>query len=132
MKIFLVEDHKDTRELLGYYLEQHGHAVVSAWTMHEALIKLAAADFQVLISDIGLPDGNGWELLRRLGPTPPYAIAISGFGSSADESKSVAAGYRQHLIKPIRLEKLDALLAQAATELSLRLPVESPAGRPSD
>lgn len=116
LKIFVVENHQDTLIYLCRYLEQQGHAVRSARDMQSALQVLPEEPVDVLISDIGLPDGDGWELLRNLEP-PPFAIAISGFGATGDQRKSQAAGYRHHLIKPFLTEDLDAVLLSAAREL---------------
>lgn len=70
--------------------------------MGEALAQLPHGDCDV-ISDIGLPDGNGWELLRQLHlPRPIYAIALSGYGMGTDRERSLAAGYRHHLSSPWR------------------------------
>jgi CheY-like chemotaxis protein len=119
LKIFVVENHEDTRLSLTMLLEQLGHRVVSAATMAEALAALPAAGCDVLLSDIGLPDGDGWELLRRAGPgRPPYAVAMSGYGMAADREKSRAAGYRHHLVKPMALEPIEDLLAEAAEVLA--------------
>ena len=118
LRIFIVENHHDTRELLAMYLRGMGHTVFSASTMADALEKLPGAACDVLISDIGLPDGNGWELLQRL-PAPQrprYAIAMSGFGMNADRLKSQEAGYRRHLLKPFVPDELDQALAEAASE----------------
>ena len=121
LRIFIVENHPDTLKWLGLYLEDSGHTVVSARTMREALEALPSADCQVLISDIGLPDGDGWQLLRnaRL-EQPVYAIAMSGFGMNADRSTSEAAGYRRHLLKPFKTVELDRMLEEAVEELSLQ------------
>ena len=121
MRIFVVENHVDTRELLSMYLEGMGHTVFSAGTMADALAKLPGAGCDVLISDIGLPDGDGWELLRRVPePRPAYAIAMTGFGMNADELKSKEAGYRRHLLKPFVPDALDSALAEAARESASR------------
>ncbi len=118
LHVFVVENHPDTLKYLQMYLEMLGHNVTSAGTVAEALAVLPGADPDVLISDIGLPDGDGWELLRRLHLTRPlYAIAMSGFGMGADQERSRAAGYRHHLLKPFTPEDLDAMLAEAAHEL---------------
>jgi CheY-like chemotaxis protein len=118
LRIFIVENHDDTRFLLGLLLEQLGHSVQAAATMSEALDDAGSGDFDVLISDIGLPDGNGWELLTSLGDrAPPYAIAMSGFGMASDRQKSLAAGYRHHLLKPVEPNQLEKLLDEAATEI---------------
>ena len=117
LRIFVVENHPDTLKYLTLYLEQMGHTVVSAKTMKDALEALPAADCNVLISDIGLPDGDGWELLRRAElDRRVYAIAMSGFGMNSDVSKSKAAGFRQHMLKPFNPDELDAMLEEAARE----------------
>src|ERR1700729_2980572 len=92
LRIFVVENHADTLKYLRLYLEQLNHVVECARTMTDALAVLAKEKFDVLISDIGLPDGDGWELLRRAGPCRPgYAIAMSGFGMNGDRTKSMEA-----------------------------------------
>ena len=119
LRIFVVEDHPDTLEYMQMYLEMLGHHVQTADTMTKALGTLPRADCDVLISDIGLPDGDGWLLMRRLQlPRPIYAIAMSGFGMGEDQLKSREAGFRHHLLKPIHPKELDAALAEAARELA--------------
>jgi CheY-like chemotaxis protein len=120
LRIFVVEDHADTLKWLELYLQHCGHIVFTARTMQEALSALPQAKVDVLISDIGLPDGDGWELLRSAHLSyPVYGIAISGFGMKTDLVKSIAAGYRAHLLKPFRMAELDRLLEEAAEELAL-------------
>ncbi len=118
LRIFIVENHDDTRFLLGLLLEQLGHTVLSVATMQEALRTIPGASCDVLISDVGLPDGNGWELLKQLGNRrPKYAIAMSGFGMSSDRERSRMAGYRHHLLKPVEPNQLETLLGEAAAEI---------------
>lgn len=121
LRIFVVENHADTLKWLTMYLAQMGHTVISARTMEEALAALPAAGCEVLISDIGLPDGDGWQLLQKLhempGPHPRYAIAMSGYGMNADRSKSKAAGYSQHILKPFKPTELQAMLAGIDAEV---------------
>ena len=118
LRVFVVENHADTRDFLTFMLEELGHTVLAADTMSRALRELPAANCDVLISDIGLPDGDGWELLNRLDFRKPiYPIAMSGFGMSSDEARSKAAGYRHHLVKPMGLERLEAILSEAADEI---------------
>jgi CheY-like chemotaxis protein len=118
LRIFIVENHDDTRFLLGLLLEQLGHTVFAVATMQEALRTLPGSHCDVLISDVGLPDGNGWDLLRTLGADRPrYAIAMSGFGMSADRERSRMAGYRHHLLKPVEPNQLESLLDEAAREI---------------
>ncbi|HET6406762.1 MAG TPA: PAS domain-containing protein, partial [Chthoniobacteraceae bacterium] len=81
---------------------------------------LASADVDVLISDIGLPDGDGWQLMRRIGEiksAQPFGIAMSGYSTRADIEKSHTAGYKHHLIKPFLPEELDVLIAEAASQI---------------
>ncbi len=119
LNIFVIENHKDTLVYLTRYLEQQGHSVQSARNLEEARAGLAKSAPDVLISDIGLPDGDGWEFMRSLDPKP-FGIAMSGFGTAADCSKSRSAGYRHHLIKPFLPDDLDVMLEAAAEELSCK------------
>ena len=122
LRIFVVENHPDTLKYLRMYLEDMGHTVCDATCVAEALASVPAAACDVLISDVGLSDGDGWELLRRLRdgglPHPRYAIAMSGFGRNADRVRSEAAGFRHHLIKPFDPDDLDGMLEEAARELT--------------
>ena len=118
LRVFVVENHTDTRQFLTFMLEELGHTVIVADTMSRALRDMPAANCDVLISDIGLPDGDGWQLLARLDlPKPVYAIAMSGFGMTSDRLRSKAVGYRHHLVKPMGLEQLESILKDAAAEL---------------
>ena len=99
------------------FLEAQGHSVVTALDMKSALKEGPVASFDVLISDIGLPDGDGWELVRRLREKVPglKAIAMSGYGQRADLDKSRASGFAAHLIKPFGPAELEVALKKAFT-----------------
>jgi CheY-like chemotaxis protein len=117
LAVLVVENHPDTLKYLRMYLEQLGHIVRTASTVKEALLRLSEDPGDVLISDIGLPDGDGWELIERAQlPGRVYAIAMSGFGMGRDHSRSKAAGYRHHLLKPFTPDELDPYLAEASEE----------------
>jgi CheY-like chemotaxis protein len=121
LRVFVVENHDDTRVLLCILLTQMGHTVFSAATMNEALRAIPASHCDVLISDIGLPDGDGWELMKRLNERrPPLAIAMSGRGMTGDHAKSYATGFQHHLVKPTGPEQLAQILA--AAQRTLRRP----------
>jgi CheY-like chemotaxis protein len=119
LRVLIVENHPDTVKWLQILLEDMGHSVVTARTITEAQTALAVNECcDVMISDIGLPDGTGWELLERgFHKRPLYAIAMSGFGMNADMARSKAAGFRHHILKPFRTEELEKILADAASEL---------------
>ena len=114
LRIFVVENDPDTRLYLGLYLEHLGHSVRSASSIGEALATMPAEPFDVLVADIGLPDGTGWDLPRRMQeagvPPPAYAIAVSGFGRTADVERSREAGFAHHLVKPFDPDKVEVIL----------------------
>lgn len=115
LDILVVEDHADTRRYLVIFLRQLGHVVREAGLVGDALRVLEEQGCDVLISDVGLPDGCGWELLRRApAGRVGYAIAMSGFGTLSDRSRSREAGYHDHLLKPFDLGELTGMLDGAA------------------
>ncbi len=114
LRIFIVENHVDTLRYLRLYLEQLGYLVGTAETVQSARIQLTREPWDVLISDIGLPDGTGWDLLAELKDMrPKTCVAISGFGMQADVDQSRAAGFDCHMIKPFQPEDLEKLLVAA-------------------
>jgi signal transduction histidine kinase/CheY-like chemotaxis protein len=116
LKILLVEDNRDTLNYLCKILTHRGHTVRTANNLAAALKVAAEADFELLISDIELPDGSGLELmwtLRAQRQVP--AIALSGYGSADDLELSRSAGFAEHLIKPIDIHRLDQAIQQVTT-----------------
>lgn len=116
LRILLVEDNEDTNASLTWLFKRRGYHVASAHDVRAALRLSAEADFDVLISDMGLPDGNGLQVIEELTAKNPsiYAIALSGFGMEDDIRKSHEAGFRHHLVKPVDVNKLDALIRPLA------------------
>ena len=112
LRILLVDDHIDTCTVMGKLLAARGHTVTVAHDMKSALERIEAGGFDVLISDVGLPDGTGTELISK-SKNRLVGIAMSGFGTDADARRSLQAGFSQHLIKPVTMEKLDAALQTA-------------------
>jgi signal transduction histidine kinase/ActR/RegA family two-component response regulator/HAMP domain-containing protein len=113
MRILLVEDHEDTNRSLTNLLRRRGYNVQSALNFQSALNLTAKEQFDVLISDLALPDGSGIELMRSLRTERPVlGIALTGFGMEDDIRKSQEAGFKHHLVKPIDLNKLDLLLQE--------------------
>ncbi len=118
LNILLVDDDPSTLDLLESFLNRYHHKVRRAAGVEAALALLAESPCEVLIADIGMPDGSGWYLLKQAGPALcPYAIAVSGFSSPQDIADSAAAGFRRHLVKPFVGEDLVAALEEAATLL---------------
>jgi PAS domain S-box-containing protein len=118
LRLLLVEDHDSTREVLARILRRAGHEVHGAATGSEALMLLRTArPFDALISDLGLPDRNGFDLLREIRTTHPAlpAIALSGYGMDEDVKRAKDAGFTAHLVKPVPFDQLRALLDQIAT-----------------
>lgn len=117
LRVLIVEDHVDTLKSLQLYLEQSGHQVQGVRTLAQAIAILPNSGCDVLISDVALPDGSGWDLLRSASPRSSlYAIAMSGFGTESDLRRSRAAGFRHHIVKPVDPDILDTLMAEAARE----------------
>ena len=115
-RVFLVEHDADSLEMLALYVRELGYEVVGCFgTMREALAALTRTGIDVLICDLGLPDGDGWELLRRAGLSPQVCcVALSPFGRSADLPRSEQAGYYYHLHKPFVPEALSRILEGCA------------------
>ena len=114
VRILLVEDNCDTGGLLRKILQRRGYHVDLATTMECALSMAGHATYDLLVSDVGLPDGNGLELMRRLRETRAIpGIAMSGFGMDEDIRRSREAGFSDHLTKPIGLARLEDAIEKA-------------------
>jgi PAS domain S-box-containing protein len=113
--ILLVEDHEPTRTTLARLLGRRAYAVTTAATVAEAREQAARRKFEVLITDIGLPDGNGFELMRemRAADAGLRGLALTGYGMEEDVARSRAAGFASHLTKPVRVQMLDEALQAA-------------------
>jgi PAS domain S-box-containing protein len=111
-KILLVEDHADTRSSLEFLLRKNKHEVLSAGSAGEALELAATHEFDLVISDLGLPDQSGLVLMKKLSADfGLHGIGLSGYGMEEDLVKSRAAGFSHHLIKPVKFEQLKQLIA---------------------
>ena len=110
-RILLVDDHQDTCAALERLLVRRGHLVAAMPNVRSALEASTRNQFDLLISDIALPDGSGTELMRCLHALSGIrGIAISGFGMNGDIQKSLQAGFSEHLVKPVKLERLEAAI----------------------
>ena len=106
-RILLVEDHGDTLQILSRLLRKWGYGVTTASSVQAALDRASEQPFDLIISDLGLPDGSGCELVRQIKGGIP-AIALSGYGTEEDVRCSLDAGFSEHLIKPISFQTLRA------------------------
>ena len=114
IRILLVEDHEPTRESLMHLLVRRNYEVVPAGSLSEARNIAGKEKFNLIISDIGLPDGSGYELMEELRKRSHLkGIALTGYGMEQDVYRSHAAGFAAHLTKPVRIESLDDALAVA-------------------
>ena len=119
LRILLVEDHEDTNRSLTNLLRRRGYEVEPAHSVRSALDLAARGHFDVLVSDIGLPDGSGIDLMQALNDdTPALRIALTGYGMEEDVQKTLEVGFDHHLVKPIDLNKLDALIQNAGSATS--------------
>jgi PAS domain S-box-containing protein len=116
LRILLVEDHELTRVALASLLHRRHHSVAAAGSVAEALALAKKQKFDLLISDIGLPDGNGNELMAELKSLYSLkGIALTGYGMEQDISDCLEAGFVTHLTKPVRLQCLEQALTLVAS-----------------
>jgi PAS domain S-box-containing protein len=119
LRVLVVDDEADARELLRRMLVEHGCAVLCAESAQAALAQLAAWPFEVLLTDIGMPGTDGYELLRRVrsgSGAQPRAVAVTAFARPEDRERTAAAGFDGHVAKPVDPAHLMQLLARLATD----------------
>lgn len=111
--ILVVDDHRDTLRSMTLLLTRLGYQVLAAENMTDALRIADEEEFDILLSDIGLPDGSGLELVKRIRETRNVpALALSGFGMDEDLQRSRDAGFFDHLTKPVSLDRLQSAIAE--------------------
>jgi len=115
LQLLVVEDHPQTLRVLAALLRKQGHKVLTAECVQAAIKLLEAEQFDGLISDIGLPDGNGCEVMRVAKQRQSLVgIALSGFGMEEDVRRSIDAGFDYHLTKPIDFQELKKFVGTMA------------------
>jgi signal transduction histidine kinase len=120
LRVLVVDDELDTRELLAFVLEQCGAAVTTAASTREALAALAESKPDILLSDIGMPDEDGYELIRQVraskrkfgGKIP--AAALTAYTTEGDRERVLSAGFQVHIAKPVEPSNLVAIVAHLA------------------
>src|SRR5207247_2628327 len=110
-RLLLVEDHADTARALVRLLESRGYKVASAATVSAALESIESDHFDLLLCDLGLPDGTGFDVIQKVRRTHDIpAIALTGFGMQQDIERAQHAGFNEHLTKPVNLQKLETVI----------------------
>lgn len=113
LRILVVDDHDDTRRVIGNLLRIKGHEVFTASNVSSAIEVLAHEAIDLLFSDIGLPDGTGYELMERAKALQPLTgVAFSGFGMTEDIARALDCGFAYHMVKPLNIEQLESVLRQ--------------------
>ena len=116
LEILVVEDHKETRAALQRILQRWGHNVHFARTLRQAYQCLSESEFDVILLDIMLPDGEGFELLERAVIGRAYVVVVSAWQTEENMFKASAHGCREFLLKPHGIERLGACIGQAMRE----------------
>ena len=106
-RVLVVDDDQDARDLIGILLRAHGADVVTAESAAQALALIGTERFDALVSDIAMPDHDGYQLMRAIRALPPErggqlpAVAVTAHASDAHRDKALAAGYNWHVAKPV-------------------------------
>ncbi|MGI0487239.1 PAS domain S-box protein [Pantanalinema rosaneae CENA516] len=112
VRVLIVDDDVDARELLFVLLTQYGAEVLATASAKEALANLELFQPNVLVSDIGMPDVDGYSLIRQIRTLPPEqggmipAIALTAYAKEDDQHRAIMSGYQQHITKPLDPEQL--------------------------
>ncbi|MBE9010921.1 response regulator [Pseudanabaenaceae cyanobacterium LEGE 13415] len=110
VRILVVDDEPDSRDFVAYVLESAGAQIQQAGSAIEALKILSKTQPDLLVSDIGMPGMDGYELMRSLKQKVP-AIALTAYAGEIDQKRAIAAGFLQHLAKPVEPDRLIAIVA---------------------
>lgn len=117
LRLLLVEDHEATLQVLSRFLTHAGHTVSVARSVREGIDVARQHTFDFVVSDLGLPDGMGTDLMKELRDAHGLAgVALSGYGMEEDIRRSRAAGFAAHLVKPVKFEELQRALRALAAE----------------
>lgn len=116
LSVLVIDDEADARELLRRLVAEQGSDVATASSAEEALTMLAARSYDVLLTDIGMPGTDGYELLRRVRAANEgqKAIAVTAFARPEDRDRALAAGFDGHLGKPVNPARLLQMVAEVA------------------
>jgi CheY-like chemotaxis protein len=117
LRVLVVEDHADTARVLSKLLGASGHRVKTAGTAAAALKLVSEEPFDVIVSDIGLPDATGYDLMKQIQSRQPMkGIAMSGYGMDEDLRKSRDAGFSDHIVKPANVAQLERTIRRVVNK----------------
>jgi PAS domain S-box-containing protein len=111
-RLLLVEDNQDAAETIVMCLETYGYEVTHVSTCADAVRTARAREFDIVLTDLGLPDGSGIDVGRALSRTLPV-VALSGYGATPDLQRSAMAGFSGHLVKPAEPQAIHSALQKA-------------------
>jgi PAS domain S-box-containing protein len=116
LAVLLIEDHEDTAEVIAQLIRGIGHDVTVAASVAGALAATQAAAFDLIVSDVGLPDGTGLDFIGEFrASSQAPAIALTGFGTDDDVCRCLAAGFTSHLTKPVNFIQLEEAIRSVAS-----------------
>lgn len=117
LRVLVIEDNHDAAEALAMLLELYGHDATVFSDGPKAIEAVRTAAFDLAFVDIGLPGMDGYEVARRIrklaNAKPMLLVALTGYGQDSDKQRALAAGFDEHLTKPVKIERLQALLKRA-------------------
>ena len=117
LRVLVVDDHADTALVIGKLLGRYGHKVRTAGTVADALDLAGKEPFDVIVSDIGLPDATGYELMKQIKSRYSMkGIAMSGYGLDEDLRKSREAGFSDHVVKPANVAQLEQAIRRVVAK----------------
>jgi CheY-like chemotaxis protein len=133
IRVLIIDDDRDARELVKRLLTEHDAEVQVAQSAHDALQILNASAPDILLSDIGMPEMDGYDLIRAVRglPTPERAniaaVALTAFARSQDRTRALLAGFQAHITKPVDPAELVAIVAALTRRISKTAGSEPPA-----
>ena len=125
MLILVVDDEEDTRQLLVQSLTFYGATVISAGSAEQAFAELQDKNPDVLVSDIGMPDEDGYSLIRRIRALTDErhknipAVALTAFTRAQDRMRALTSGYLNHVSKPVEPDELATVIASLTGRLQV-------------
>ncbi|MCC8391369.1 response regulator [Paraburkholderia sp. MMS20-SJTR3] len=113
----LIEDHEDTAEVMAQLIRSLGHEVTVVGRVDDALAATQLRRFDLVVSDVGLPDGTGLDFIKAFREhSDAPAVALTGFGTDEDVRRCLSAGFTSHLTKPVNFAQLEKMIESAAQE----------------